>query len=171
MSGGRGGDGSQNVGSGRVNDPSIDAVLDPWCEVPLHWGARILFGFALWHPTTGGLGWTMSTPIMELDETAGRAKTLSGRRYSLGRRIEPEDIPDEGEEAWLAFDLLLGSDTDELVPPISAEPGLEQRWVTACKMSRHLKVPAPGRSPRAVDAFVERHGANYRRVMKRILGN
>lgn len=133
--------------------------MDPWCVVPLVCGDRVLFGFATRHPVTGGLGWTRSTAVQELDAIAYRAVTASGRRYELGRRIDPEDIPAEGDEAWMAFDLLIGPDAadGDAVPPISADPTRDARWVAACKMARHLSIGAPGRSPSEVEAFLELH--------------
>jgi hypothetical protein len=50
------------------------------------------------------------------------ATTASGRRYTLGRRIQPEDVPGEGEEVWISFDLLIHAADEDAVPPISADP-------------------------------------------------
>ena len=93
-----------------ATDATADAYMDPWCVVSVITGERLLFGFAVRHPATGGLSWVRSTPIRHLDEVTGCAITESGRPYALGRRIEPEKVPLEGEEAWLAFDLLIGAD-------------------------------------------------------------
>jgi hypothetical protein len=140
------------------------ARMDPWCPVPLIGGARVLFGFAVWHPNTGGLSWVCSTPIRKLDAASGQATTASGRRYTLGRQIQPEDVPGEGEEAWIAFDLLIGADAadGDAVPPISADPGRDTRWVTACKVARHLGLGAPRRAPADVDGFLRRNMDAYR---------
>jgi len=144
-------------------EAAADAYMDPWCVVPLIGGDRLLFGFAVRHPGTGGLSWVRSTPIRHLDEAAACAITASGRRYALGRRIEPEDVPLEGEEAWLAFDLLIGPDAadDAAVPPISADGSPDAEWITACKIARHLSVAAPDRAPARVDEFMRRHIAAY----------
>lgn len=140
-----------------------DACLDPWCAVPLASGREVLFGFATRHPATGGLSWTRSSAIRRLNAARHRAVTASGRRYELGRRIELPDILEEGEEAWVAFDLLIGSDAadDGVVPPISADAGADMRWVAACKAARHLGVAAPGRAPRQVAAFLRQNSAKY----------
>ena len=140
----------------RTIDDGPDAHMDPWCVVPLGDGAEVLFGFAVRHPGTGGLSWVRSTPVRELDEASRRATTASGRRYELGRRIELEDVPGEGDEAWLAFDLLIGLDAadGDAVPSTSADPPRDTRWVAACKIARHLGIEAPGRAPAAVEAFL-----------------
>jgi hypothetical protein len=136
-----------------------------WCAVLLTGGARVLFGFAAWHPNTGGLNWVCSTPIRELDAELGQATTASGRRYRLGRHIQPEDVPGEGEEAWISFDLLIGADAadGDAVPPISADPWRGTQWVTACKMARHLGLTAPGREPADVETFLVRNMDAYMR--------
>lgn len=155
--------------SGRTGDgvpqPDFDAVLDPWCLVPLQDGEDVLFGYALSHPGTGGLSWLVSTPIRDLNPRRDRAVTASGRRYRLLRRIELEDIPDEGDEAWVAFDLMLGGDVADIdaVPPISADPPADTRWVAACKMARHLGLAPPQRSPKNVEAFIAAHLSTYLR--------
>ena len=152
----RAGSGAEDGGDQQAG---FDAHLDPWCAVRLIGGDEILFGFALVHPTTGGLGWLTSTAISSLDRKRRRAVTASGRRYRLGRRIEPEDIPGEGDEAWMAFDLLVNPDAEdtEAVPPISADPPADMRWVAARKMARHLGLAVPGRAPKEVEAFISEH--------------
>ena len=151
--------------SGPDHSADFDAYLDPWCAVPLIGGDDVLFGFALAHPTTGGLGWLVSTPVRSLDRKRRRAVTASGRRYRLGRRIALRDIPGQGEEAWLAFDLLVGADAADLdaVPPISADPAADRQWVAACKMARHLCLAAPSRAPREVEAFISENLHAYLR--------
>lgn len=111
--------------------PDADAVLDPWCEVPLSAGTSVLFGFALRHPTTSGLGWLASTEIVALNHATSRARTRSGRRYGLGRRIELHDIPAEGEEPWVAYQLLLGQDAPDwdVVPPCVADAAADRNWL------------------------------------------
>lgn len=139
-----------------------EACLDPWCAVRLSCSQEVLFGFATRHPVTGGLSWTRSSPIRNLDVARSRAVTASGRRYELGRRIELQDVPDQGEEAWLAFDLLIGSEAvDDAVPPISADPERDACWIAACKMARRLGVAAPSRAPSRVAAFLRDHSATY----------
>jgi len=140
-----------------------DASIDPWCKVALVSGQEVLFGFVVRHPTAGGLSWTRSSSIHRLDVARRRAITASGRRYALGRRIELRDIPDEGEEAWMAFDLLVGDEVADAdaVPRISADPGRDTSWVAACKAARHLGVAGPNRAPSQVDAFLREHYASY----------
>ena len=79
--------------------------MDSWCLVELADGAEVLFGFVVEHAGTGGLSWVRSTAVVWLDETAGRARTASGRRYALGRRIAVADLPTE--EARIAFTFLV----------------------------------------------------------------
>lgn len=143
-------------------EPAPDATLDPWCVVPII-GERVLFGYAVTHPETGGLSWMSSTPVRYLDETAQRATTASGRRYALGRRIEPTDVVTEGEEARVAFELLIGAAATDAAagPSISIDRHPDACWVTACKMARHLGITPPARSPVAVQDFLRLHGEAY----------
>lgn len=127
----------------RENGPGCDARLHPWCLVPVKTGENHLFGFAMFHPQTGGLSWMVSSELLELDPALDRARTRSGRRYLLGRRFEPIDIGAEGEEARLAFVGLIGKD----FAGAAALRQLEDQWVVACKMARHLGLaPPPCRS-------------------------
>jgi hypothetical protein len=134
-------------------DEPTTAEMDPWLLVEVH-GEDCLFGFAKWHPTTGGLSWTRSTPIIELDETAGRARTASGRVYALGRAIEFEELDEEASLAWC---LVAGAVS---MPEAARWRGV--RWLTARKMARHLGTVAPPRSdPEAVEKFLEAHRERY----------
>jgi hypothetical protein len=40
------------------------------------------------------------------------------------------------------------------VPPISADPRRDIRWITACKVARHLGLTAPSRAPGDVPFLV-----------------
>jgi hypothetical protein len=91
--------------TGPAAEGTTDAELNPWTVVGEDDNA-CLFGFALRHPRTGGLAWTLSTPIVSLDERRQQAVTRSGRRYTLGRRVSPDALPDE--EAEVAYALLVG---------------------------------------------------------------
>lgn len=142
-------------------DNQFDAEMDPWCTVFLDNEQTILYGFCTRHPATGGLSWTHSTPIQMLDEANGRAQTISGRRYKLGRRINAEDIPSESEEGWIAFDLMLSAHSAIELPAISAEPGNDSLWVTSCKVARHLGIAPPRRVPREVEDFMDRNLNRY----------
>lgn len=134
--------------------------MDPWCAVDLQVGGRVLFGFALHHERLGGRSWMMSSLILVLDELRGRAWTSSGRLYDLRRQIALGDIPGEGEEAWAVYDLLLSLDAADAlaVPAFPADPVFSARWVSACKVARHLGVVTPIRTVEAVAGFVRDHG-------------
>ena len=140
-----------------------DARVDPWCLVLLTTGEEILFGFASQHPTTGGLSWMCSSPVRKIDFIARKARTESGRLYSLGRRIGQEAIPAEGQEAWLAYDLLVSGDAEDedAVPRISADRKMDGAWLTACKMARNLGVTPPARVPAQISGFLMGHSPAY----------
>ena len=142
--------------------PDGEAHLDPWCVVPLDVGGDVLFGFALSHPVTGGLGWTVTSELLELNWAGNGAKTMS-RRYLLGRRFDPLDVGAEGEEARLAFDLLIGvafEDLDELVE-------VDLRWLQAMKAARHLRVEPPLRTAASTLEFFKRHAELYFAIRER----
>ncbi len=135
----------------------FDAHLDPWCLVPLEDDSEILFGYAHKHPETGGLAWLTSTEVVHLSPSGRRATTRSGRRYRLGRRFNAVDVGAEGEEARLAFELLVGrddADADELVE-------VDRRWLMARKAARHLGLEPPARTDAATRGFFENHGDTY----------
>lgn len=147
-----------------------DAVLDPWLltsEGP----DGSLFGYATRHPATGGLAWTLSTTVRQLDMRRGRAVTASGRRYDLGRRIELPELPDD--EARIAYALLVCPiiGIDPAMHLGTVDPMLAADWVRACKMARHLGVPRPERELKAVSAFLGRHADAYVTLMRRKLGH
>lgn len=148
---------------------SPDAALHPWLLVQDPTDS-VLFGYALWHPGTGGLAWTLSTPVDHLDERLGRAVTSSGRRYELGQRIEPPDLPTA--EARIAYAVLvgpvIGADLTFLLGGL--DPGLAAEWVGACKIARHLGIDPPCRSARAVNEFLRQHANPYTTLMRRKLG-
>jgi hypothetical protein len=144
------------------DDRLMHAVLDPWCLVELGDGSESLFGFAVEHAGTGGLSWVLSTPVVWLDEAAGRAQTSSGRRYVLGRRITPLELPTE--EARIAFSLLVSPHLEDpdSAPPFAGDADLAATWVAACKMARHLKIDAPPlHDPAAVRDFVAANMERY----------
>ncbi len=147
-------------------EPAPDARMDPWCEVALAGGGTVLFGYVAVHPWTGGLAWTRSSSVLSLDAATGRAATLSGRRYALGRRIEATAVQREGLEAWVAYDLMVapGAEDADAVPPVGADPLRDAMWLTACKISRHLEVPMPGRAHGKVNAFLTEHVPSYIRL-------
>ncbi|NOG73675.1 hypothetical protein [Roseicella sp. DB1501] len=144
------------------DDRRPDATMDPWCLVELGDGDEVLFGFAVEHARTGGLSWVRSTAVVWLDETAGRARTASGRRYALGRRTTMADLPTE--EARIAFALLVGphlADPDA-GPPVDGDPAAAAAWVAACKVARHLGLDAPPLSdPAAVARFITSNIESY----------
>jgi hypothetical protein len=136
---------------------TADALLDPWCEVPMETGGTILFGYAVYHSETGGLAWLSSSSVVDLDEAAGCARTLSGRRYQLGRAFDPLDVGAEGEEARLAFQLLIGVEYEELDELVE----VDRRWLMAMKAARHLQVAPPIRTDAATRSFFDKHMEAY----------
>lgn len=136
--------------------PGSEARLDPWCTVELETGETILFGFATAHPITGGLAWTATSELRELNRARNAAKTMN-RRYALGREFDALDVGAEGEEARLAFQVLVGisyEDRDVLAD-------VDRLWLQARKAARHLGVEPPDRTDAATRAFFARHGAAY----------
>ena len=139
-----------------------NARMDPWCPVELADGSEALFGFAVEHADTGGLSWVLSTPVVWLDVAAGRARTRSGRRYTLGRRVTPLELPTE--EARIAFSFLAAPHLEDpdAAPPLAGDADLAATWVTACKMARHLKLETPPLdNPVALRDFVARNIERY----------
>ena len=120
----------------------FDAHLDPWCVVLLSTGEEVLFGYALRHEATGGLAWLSSTELLNLNRTATFGRTASGRRYRLRRRFAAIDVGAEGEEARLAFHLLVGVDFEDL----DYLEEVDRRWLMARKAARHLGVEPPVRT-------------------------
>lgn len=137
--------------------------MDPWCLVLLTTGEEILFGYANRHPLTGGLSWMCSSPVDEFDCVGGRVRTRSGRIYSLGRRIYQSDIPSEGKEAYLAYELLLGDEVkgENALPRPDSDRGMARMWVITCKMARHLGLPPPDLVPAEISEFLVRHRRAY----------
>lgn len=140
-----------------------NARMDPWCSVEIDGGAEILFGFAVEHEATGGLSWVRSSPVVWFLDDCRRAQTQSGRRYSLGRRIDLNRLPTE--EARFAFAILVAPylDDPDIAPPVAGNLHAAERWLIACKMARHLKTETPPLSnPDAVNEFIvtnmERYG-------------
>ncbi len=136
-------------------DGPAAAGLDPWLPLELG-GEEVLFGYAGRHPATGGLSWVRSSPVVELDEEAGRARTAGGRVYALGRRVDVEDLDGEARAALrLLAAEFLGAE------PLPGD-AQDARWVSARKWARHLGVAAPPRGDRAaVERFLRRHGERY----------
>ncbi len=114
------------------------ARLDPWLLAEPG-GVTILFGYCRWHEKLGGLSWLVSSPVLELDTSRLRARTLSGRIYALGQRIAADDLPDD--EALLAHRLLTGHRTWRK----DRVPLADLSWLSALKVSRWLGVEAPAR--------------------------
>jgi hypothetical protein len=142
----------------------VDAHLDPWCEVPLDTGGTVLFGYALHHEETGGLACLSSGEVRDLDVAARRGTTRSGRCYRLGRPFDPVDVGAEGEEARLAFHLLIGGafeDRDDL-------DEVDRRWLMARKAARHLGVEPPVRTDAATRSFIETHRDAYVPLRQRV---
>ncbi len=128
------------------------ALVDPWLLVTGHDGL-CLFGFAVRHGGTGGLSWVLSTPVRYLDLLSAQARTRSGRRYDLGQCITVHELD---EEAGVALHLLL--DRQHFHPG----PDSDARWLTACKMARHVGVAIPSRNcAELIDDLIERHRGRY----------
>jgi hypothetical protein len=131
-----------------ANAPAT-AVMSSWMTVEA-FGDECLFGFATSHPTTGGLSWILSTPVIEFTASADKARTASGRVYALDRHVTHRELDEEGR---VALRLLLLDDPD-------GYPGRSDdlAWVTSRKMARHLAVTAPSRvDPIAVEHFIRSH--------------
>jgi hypothetical protein len=146
----------------------VAARMDPWCMIRLDPQTRILFGFATYHPCTLGLSWMHSTPVRHYSESGGTAYTESGRVYSLGRRFLAQNLPAEGIEAQLAYELLIGRAADELVPAVEIDPLIDGLWLTACKMARHLKMASPARTPDQIIEFLNRNGPTYAALRRKV---
>jgi hypothetical protein len=133
-------------------DAAVTATMTLWMVVDA-FGEECLFGYAEWHPNTGGLSWVLSTPIVEFTAAANRARTASGRVYALDRQISARDLDEEGH---VALQYLLEGHL--LYPGVSDDV----KWVTAQKMARHLRIAAPPRSDLlAVENFLEIHKDAY----------
>ena len=101
------------------------------------------------------VSWVRSTAVAWLDETAGRARTASGRRYALGRRTTVANLPTE--EARIAFAFLVSPHLADpgAEPPVDGDSAAAAAWVAACKVARHLGLEAPPlRDPAAVTEFL-----------------
>jgi hypothetical protein len=146
--------------AGMKENERLRAIMDPWALVALVDGES-LYGFVIEHAGTGGLSWVLSTPVVWLDPEAGQARTRSGRRYELGRRIEISDLPDE--EARLAFAFLARPylrDPSRIPPP--PDPVTAMAWLTARKMARHLGLePPPLKQEAAIKDFMTRNMRRY----------
>lgn len=152
----------ESAGLGYPPDP--DSELDPWILIRAG-KHRYLFGFALRHPTTGGLAWTLSTPVVHLDTHRQRASTRSGRCYALGRQTSPFALPDQ--EAQIALAVLVGSPGEVFPGALGAgiSEHLARRWLTTCKAARHLCLQPPSLNEQAVTRFLGQHGVRYQATM------
>jgi len=130
------------------------AHMDPWCVLESSRGL-VLFGYCITHQSLGGLAWSCSSPIVDLDEQDGWAATQSGRVYKLGQKVHLVDMG--SAEALCAAALLLGLD----VGLSQSELVLAEDWVRACKAARWLGLEPPPRVRREVDAFLAQHGNAY----------
>ena len=139
---------------GLADEPAI-AGMAPWLLLELG-GEEVLFGYAERHSFTGGHSRVRSSPVVELDEAAGRARTAGGRVYALGRRT---GIGRLDEEARTALRLLAAEFLGAELLPGDAD---DARWVSARKWARHLGVEAPPRDRAAVERFLRGHEERYR---------
>lgn len=134
-------------------EAEVTATMSTWMLVDT-FGDECLFGFAERHPSTGGLSWVLSTPVVEFTEAMERARTASGRVYALGRQITADDLDEEG---CVALALLLADGAASNPRDIR-----DTNWVIARKMARHLQMSAPSRADNeAVSRFLERYRDLY----------
>lgn len=130
------------------------AQLEPWCFGELA-GARCLFGFATQHNMLGGLSWVRSSPIVEIDETMGRARTYSGRLYRLGKKITPAEFDEEASAAFRQLFRKSKNKTDRRTAI----------WLTCCKMGRWLNLtPPPRKDILGLEQFMQTHEDAYLRA-------
>jgi hypothetical protein len=131
------------------------ARMDPWSLV-LASDCEVLFGFCVWHETLGGRSWTRSSPLVELDAVRGRAATMSGRIYELGRQIEICDLPDD--ESRYTFALLVGPASSHR----STDDDDVRWWLGALKVARWLEIDPPERGEtEAILRFLDAHRVAY----------
>lgn len=137
-----------------------DASLDPWTIVEYR-GADCLFGYATYHNALGGLAWSRSTAIMQLNSVQGRALTESGRQYSLGRRANPSELDEL--EPRLALVLL----TDQSHMSVSEEKHAIL-WLSCRKWSRWPRISAPTYESNvaALVGWLSEYEAAYRTARK-----
>ncbi|MGX9967098.1 hypothetical protein ACVFYP_27495 [Roseomonas sp. F4] len=138
-----------------IQEWRANVILDPWCIVEFADGTEALFGFAIENDATGGLAWMRSSPVESMREDGSRARTSSGRRYSLGRRITVGELPNE--EARYAFAIMMTPRLADprVAPPVTEDLETARWWVAACKMARHLATDAPPlRDPEAIGKFI-----------------
>lgn len=136
--------------------------------VALRDGTQVLFGFALEHPSTGGLAWTSSSPILELDHEGLQAVTVSGRHYRLGQITSALELPDE--EARIAYALLVGDDlplTSQELVTLRVPASLAVSWVTAMKIARHLKVEGPSFTQSSIQQFLQMYAQAYLEIRRK----
>ena len=144
-----------------LTDRTPDARVDPWLIVELPDGAELLFGFGWHHPITGGLSWMRSSPVIDLDEETGRARTASGRIYELGRRIPVEGLPEEGRAA---LELLILK-PEGLLQSESERDAATAAWLVACKWARHCRAQPPPRDDLdAIQKFMREYADMYEAV-------
>ncbi|WP_439598758.1 hypothetical protein [Falsiroseomonas sp.] len=136
--------------------------LDPWCLVEFADGTEALFGFAIENDATGGLAWMRSSLVEWMPEDGSRARTSSGRRYALGRRISIDQLP--SEEARYAFAIMMTPRLADprLAPAVTEDLTTAFWWIAACKMARHLTTDAPPlHDPTATGKFIADHLSRY----------
>ena len=133
------------------------AHMDPWLLVTDN-DEPFLFGFVLAHPELGGLSWSRSSAVIDLDVATGCAHTASGRHYRLGHRLTDSGaLPtEEARVAWniLVLEAVFGIPAQGL----PSDPG----WVAACKMARWVTAdPPPRENAAAIEAFLASYAERY----------
>lgn len=147
-------------------EPACDAFMISWSVIPTACGGQALFGFALQHPRTGGMAWTRSSQIVEpFDDLSSVVVTASGTRWHVSFPLSVHALPHTNVEARVAFALLFEADGLAPNPPWHSMVNLTRddcvRWLTACKVSRHLILKPPEPDSRAVDLFLRTNEAAY----------
>lgn len=147
-------------------EQAFDACMISWCVIPTACGGHVLFGFALQHPRTGGMAWTRSSQIVEpFDDLSSIVVTASGTRWHVSFPLAVDALSHASVEARVAFALLFEAD---ISAPDWSWQGMVSltrhdcvRWLTACKVSRHLILKPPEPDSRAVDLFLRTNEAAY----------
>lgn len=118
-------------------------------------------------PSKVTMAWTRSSPIVERSDDLRSLVTTSGTRWQLGFQLSMHALPRLDLEAQVAFALLFETDGPETDLLWELPSNLDRRdcvrWLTACKVSRHLVLERPEPDRRAVDLFLENYEGAYLR--------
>lgn len=114
------------------------------------------------------MAWTRSSRIVEpFDDLSSTVVTASGTRWHVGFPLAVDALPHTNVEARVAFALLFEADGSAPDPSWQRMVNLTRhdciRWLTACKVARHLILKPPEPDSRAVDLFLRTNEAAYLR--------